>query len=668
MPHNTIAKSMPIVRASKVWTSESRSSPGKEKKRHSAEDSIEPLFDLKFQIDQCLSRCRTDIDYCLKDFARRATKTMLQTRSRTSPAPPQPSTPSSPIPEMLLPSEVTAVVTEIEDSIDIPSISGDMASPLSSSIDAGSTWRPSTAPAPHYSPESSEKKTRRVPDDHVRVGPRAASAGRSRRDRAHGGKIQQSTSTGPSSGDEVEKPAVIIRSGCTKHLDRLTTSRPAAEQLEDFSEPEVNLGRQVFTSVEDLKQQMKANIIGDGDGWSPGDLLHETGLARTIALHPIFEYTTLVFIFVNAIWMAYDTDMNDATTLNDAKIEFVIMENVFCVFFSMELLVRFLAFKKKRWFYRDSWFIFDSCLVFSMVLETWVVSLIVAVTGADLEGSNVFVVFRLARLTRLARMARLLRALPELLIMVKAIMVSMRTVVYALILLFVMVYVFAIAFTQLMEGKTKEPGTASYDNFRTVPMAINTLLLSGALPDQASLVDTMSAESPVYYFMMLAFLFFASLTVMNMLIGILCDVISDVSDVEKESMLIANVKAELMSLLRKAELVNDDLSLTRPNYELLLLHPKAAPVFGNLGVDIFGLVDFADVIFENVETVCFSDLMDTILELRGSNNATVKDIMELRKLVTKETAEQSRRLERMINNQNKMMTTLRAAATSHFTS
>jgi len=238
--------------------------------------------------------------------------------------------------------------------------------------------------------------------------------------------------------------------------------------------------------------------------------------------------------------------------------------------------------------------------------------------------------------------------------MVKAIMVSMRTVIYALILLFVMVYVFAIACTQLMEGNTKEPGTAAHDFFRTVPMSMNTLLLSGALPDQQSLITQMQSESAVYYLMMLAFLFFASLTVMNMLIGILCDVISDVSATEKEGMLIADVKRDLQDLMVRADIFSDieEQSFSRDAYDRLLLHPKSAIVFSNLDVDIFGLVDFADVIFATSHTVSFEAFMDTVMKLRGTNNATVKDIMELRKLVTKEIYEQSRKVERLLSNQN----------------
>merc|ERR1711920_807805 len=54
-----------------------------------------------------------------------------------------------------------------------------------------------------------------------------------------------------------------------------------------------------------------------------------------------------------------------------------------------------------------------------------------------------------------------------------------------------------------------------------------------------------------------------------------------------------------------------------------------------------GLVDFADFIFdgdgcgaeEDEPELDFPKFMDVVLQLRGSNNATVKDVVDLRKFV-----------------------------------
>ena len=61
----------------------------------------------------------------------------------------------------------------------------------------------------------------------------------------------------------------------------------------------------------------------------------------------------------------------------------------------------------------------------------------------------------------------------------------------------------------------------------------------------------------------------------------------------------------------------------------------------DIGVDIMGLVDFADLIFEDQGVagtdeeaqevrISFNDFLKHVLQLRGSNTATVKDMVDLR--------------------------------------
>merc|ERR1719343_725893 len=84
-----------------------------------------------------------------------------------------------------------------------------------------------------------------------------------------------------------------------------------------------------------------------------------------------FECVTLSVICANAIWLGTDTDLNKAKTLKDTHMGWRIGENIFCVYFTFEILVRFAAFREKILCIRDRWFVFDSALVILMVVETW---------------------------------------------------------------------------------------------------------------------------------------------------------------------------------------------------------------------------------------------------------------------------------------------------------
>ncbi|CAE7205045.1 SCN5A [Symbiodinium microadriaticum] len=394
----------------------------------------------------------------------------------------------------------------------------------------------------------------------------------------------------------------------------------------------------VFVDADALKRQLKQNL--SKETYDVSMYYKETGVWQRIARSSLFEHVTLFMIAVNSVWIAIDTDSNDAATLVDAQPVFIVVENLFCVYFSVELAIRFAAFRYKRNCMKDSWFVFDSVLVALMVFETWILTIAVAAMGSGAMSSPSFLrVLRLFRLTRMARMARLLRACPELFVMLKAIGVALRSVFFALLLLLGVVYVFAIFFTQLLDGKNAPEGRVD-EQFATVAVSMNTLLINGALPDQGDLINNLLAldDGPVYYAMILTYLLLSSLTVMNMLIGILCEVISVVSHVESEEMKLSAVKFSLQRILEETEADEDgDKKLNRAELELLLKNPKAVRTLADVGVDLLALVDLMDFIFEQNEDLTFPEFMDIVLDLRGDNAATVKDIVDLRRFVSSQT-------------------------------
>eukprot|EP00439_Symbiodinium_sp_Y106_P031367 s2732_g3.t1 len=172
----------------------------------------------------------------------------------------------------------------------------------------------------------------------------------------------------------------------------------------------------------------------------------------------------------------------------------------------------------------------------------------------------------------------------------------------------------------------------AHKSFGSLPQAMNTLLMAGALPDQSSLVEDAGAFHFLLYPLMLLYMLLASLTVMNMLVGILCEVVSVVSAVEKEEILLKSVKTHLKQLLLDAEADEDgDGSISRREFDKMLTNPTCVRTLNEVGVDVFALVDLADFIFEQKDHLDFAAFMDAVLQLRGSNTAT--DIVDLQKLI-----------------------------------
>lgn len=386
----------------------------------------------------------------------------------------------------------------------------------------------------------------------------------------------------------------------------------------------------VFIDAQAMKERVKEAVMKPE--YNVCNFYKKTGIWQLIARSVAFDYITLGVIAFNALWIAIDTDRNrKAATLLDAHIVFVVAENCFCTYFSGELFIRFMAFAQKWDVFKDYWFLFDSALVVMMIVETWILTLVLYVTGyqggSGLGNASILRLVRLLRLTRMARMARLLRAMPELMILVKGIFVATRSVFFTLCLLVIIIYVFAIAFAQLAEDSVLKD---LY--FSTVPDSMNALLLRGTLPDLADTVETLGRVNIGFAVLFLLFVLLSVLTVMNMLVGVLVEVVSVVSAVEKEQMTVQFVKTKLISMLDTCGIDADgNHYISKDEFEALILMPKAARIIQEVGVDVVGLVDFADFIFQDGIELSFEEFLAVVLQLRGSNGSTVRDIVDLRK-------------------------------------
>jgi len=232
------------------------------------------------------------------------------------------------------------------------------------------------------------------------------------------------------------------------------------------------------------------------------DLYWEEGWAQRIARHHLLEKATLSVVVLNALWIAVDTDLNNSNSLYESKPVFFVVENLFCVYFTWELVVRFLAFQSKTDCFKDRWFIFDLFLVVFMVLETWILGPIVyflSSGGGSGPSLELLTPLKLLRLLRMARMAKLMRAMPELLILVKAIVIATRTVVFTLVLLILIIYVFAIYFTMEL-GPDSELADHDDCKFGTVWDSVVTLFLASAFPDLQGIFLVLKEESYILFF------------------------------------------------------------------------------------------------------------------------------------------------------------------------
>jgi len=392
-----------------------------------------------------------------------------------------------------------------------------------------------------------------------------------------------------------------------------------------------------FTNIEEIKEKVRAAKVKPNP-YNVHNAYYTDGFFQWVAKHKNFENCTLSIIVINAFWISIDTDGNTADTMLDAETIFNVADSLFFIYFSIELFVRFSAFKRKLDCLKDGWFKFDGTLVFLYAFDPFTIALIAHMSGGggvDLPTS----VLRLFRLARLSRLVRMLRSLPELMIMIKGMLSATASVGYTLGLLLLITYVFAIALRNLVPSEHNAEDSAyelsiGEEYFSSVPEAMHNLIIFGTFLDALSdFVRPIHEQSTPCLILTWIYIALASLTVMNMLIGVLCEVISAVAIEERESMMVDKVYEKFGAIV--GEMGKDiDCSLTFGEFAAMLDNPDTVKTLEIANVDAECLVDLAeDFFFEEGEprNVSFHDFLGMVLDLRGGQEATVKDIMSLAK-------------------------------------
>lgn len=391
---------------------------------------------------------------------------------------------------------------------------------------------------------------------------------------------------------------------------------------------------------EDEEQRVKkvVGIFGDLGTMDEFDLVQPvydvtsfyktTGFAQKVARHHIFENVTLGVICVNAIYLGVDADNNDEGYILDYDWYFLACEQAFCVFFSFELGFRFAAFAKKHNCLRDGWFKFDSLLVFLMVLETWIMPVIFTLFGGGVSLPTG--PLRLLRLLRLSRLVRLIKQLPELMTMFKGMFVASRAVGSSLLMVILLIYVFGIIIHMALSSEE-----AVSEKFHSLPRCMWTLLMDGTFMDSTgevltTLVDMAKLNTILATGVFMTFILLSAMTVMNMLIGVLCEVVSTVAQGERDEACIQLMKDSILVELKKCDADGDD-TISKGELREIMKNKEALRVLRSLAVDDDCIHELQQMLFYNKSedaSVPIQKVMELLLAYRGDQATTVKHLVD----------------------------------------
>jgi len=388
-----------------------------------------------------------------------------------------------------------------------------------------------------------------------------------------------------------------------KAIDAMAKSN--AELAETFDPGEI-VNRSAF------RTEMHGSAL-DQEVYDVSKFYHEEGLCQRIARHDAFQNITLAVIVVNAMYIGIDIEHNLADSLFEAHWFFILSECLFLVFFSFEIGARFGAFKEKLNCLKDGWFKFDSILVLLMVLETifFPVFLPLFSSGSEAPPTGFL---RLLRLLRLSRLVRLLRSVPELVTIVKGMKVAIRAVTSTFVMIVVLIYVFAILLMLLLRDDSL---TSEY--FSTLGLCMWTLLIQGMVWDSTGkmlgFLMRGKVETSLAIIVFFLFVLLTTITVLNLLVGVLVDVVSTVAHSEKEELETNIMKEKILYELKQFD--DGDGLITEEELNEVMVDPLSVMALERIGVDVSFLQYLQVMTYENPDAqVPMHDILDQMLTCR----------------------------------------------------
>ncbi|GGW80137.1 ion transporter [Alteromonas halophila] len=178
----------------------------------------------------------------------------------------------------------------------------------------------------------------------------------------------------------------------------------------------------------------------------------------------------------------------------------LLMDWFISAFFLTEITIRFLGEKRKRHFFKSFWNVFDTLIV--------VVSLIPA------ENTDLALI---ARLVRVFRVLRMISIIPELRILLVSLVKALPQLGYVMLLMFIIFYIYAAIGSTLFEAINPEL-------WGDITISLLTLFRVMTFEDWTDVMYETMAVYPLSWMYYLTFIFFTAFAFLNMVIGIVVNV------------------------------------------------------------------------------------------------------------------------------------------------
>lgn len=358
--------------------------------------------------------------------------------------------------------------------------------------------------------------------------------------------------------------------------------------------------------------------------------------AKRVVRSSVFEYGIISCIVLNALTIGIQTDIMARDKLQEPPSEFNVFETIFAIVFTVELVIRIYVYRCRFFFSTGwKWNFFDLSVVMMQWLEKVleVINLVLQNDTATGGGGNFSFmrVMRILRLIRVLRIVRLLRLITELKTIVDSLIGSLRSLLWTLALLLLLIYIIGIYFTQLVSDhmvQTEVFGDEEvlFDQYYgSLARSILSLFqaMSGGIDWDNLAQPLVERISPLLGLVLALYIAFALLALMNVVTGVFVESALKNARDEQEHFMVQHARR----LFQNSDL---DCSgkLNWEEFQCQMSNPEMQQYFRLIDVEIQEATELFKLLdLDRSGEVDYEEFLNGCLRLRG--NAKAIDLVTL---------------------------------------
>eukprot|EP00928_Gymnodinium_smaydae_P053191 TRINITY_DN37236_c0_g1_i1.p1 TRINITY_DN37236_c0_g1~~TRINITY_DN37236_c0_g1_i1.p1 ORF type:complete len:801 (+),score=186.47 TRINITY_DN37236_c0_g1_i1:74-2476(+) len=279
-----------------------------------------------------------------------------------------------------------------------------------------------------------------------------------------------------------------------------------------------------------MKQKVMTMCIDDDTELLEEEDEAEPGLLSRAVHSNWFDYGFALLLACNAIVIGMQVDFAVKHPFGETADYFEILNVIFCVVFFFELVLRIYVHTPKKFFFENDcfWAWLDTVVVTAQVIEFFISVSTWGGGDSTLQSLTVLGrVVRVARVIRIVRVVRVMRFFRSFRVLITMIIGTLKNGAFALLLLVLIMYVFAIMFAQagadaISSGHITDQFTLDELNFYYGSLIQSMVTLFKAIIGGVDWQQVMMPLSPISWIMDVLFLLyiaFVQLVVMNVVTG-----------------------------------------------------------------------------------------------------------------------------------------------------